>query len=88
MSSAKDLINVTNKNVELAGRLKQLTAANEFAESINTPRVSDKKAEMARERRRCETLKGVVQGIIIGSGINWAEDERLMRLVMECGDDS
>ncbi|KAK6543935.1 hypothetical protein TWF694_000653 [Orbilia ellipsospora] len=86
--ASSTLITLTNTNRELAERVRQLAAANEFTESITTnERVAEKKAEMMKEQRRCQTLKGVVQGIIVGSGINWAEDETLSRLVLECGDD-
>ncbi|EPS40281.1 hypothetical protein H072_5911 [Dactylellina haptotyla CBS 200.50] len=86
--SSTALIKHTNTNRELAERVRQLSAANEFTESITgNERVVAKKAEMMKEQRRCQTLKGVVQGIIVGSGVNWAEDETLRRLVLECGDD-
>ncbi|KAF3906241.1 hypothetical protein ABW20_dc0102149 [Dactylellina cionopaga] len=86
--SSSSLIQHTNKNRELAERVRQLSAANEFTESITSnERVIEKKAEMMTEQRRFQTLKGVLQGIIVGSGVNWAEDEALRRLVLECGDD-
>ncbi|KAF3911665.1 hypothetical protein AA313_de0202725 [Arthrobotrys entomopaga] len=82
------LITLTNSNRALAERVRELTAANEFTESITTnERVAEKKTEMMKEQRRCQTLKGVVQGIIVGSGVNWAEDESLCRMVLECGDE-
>lgn len=88
VQSASALAKATNSNIELAERVRQLEEANAFTEEINTSeRVIAKKAEMMKERRRCETLKGVVQGIIVGSGVNWAEDEGLRKLVMLCGEE-
>ncbi|KAJ6263314.1 hypothetical protein Dda_1877 [Drechslerella dactyloides] len=86
--ASSTLIKHTNSNKDLAERVRQLAAAHEFTESITSNvAVLAKKAEMAKEQRRCETLKGVVQGIIVGSGVNWSEDSTLRRLVLECGDD-
>ncbi|EWC46947.1 hypothetical protein DRE_03709 [Drechslerella stenobrocha 248] len=86
-TAASSLIAHTDRNKDLAEQLRQLSAANEFTEAITTNEaVIAKKAKLATEQRRCETLKGVVQGIIVGSGVNWSEDEALQRLVLECGD--
>ncbi|KAF3924839.1 hypothetical protein ABW21_db0203885 [Orbilia brochopaga] len=82
------LIKHTNINKDLAERVRQLSAAHEFTDSITSNvAVLAKKAEMEKEQRRCQTLKGVVQGIIVGSGVNWSEDATLRKLVLECGDD-
>jgi hypothetical protein len=82
------LITMTNKNIDLAEQVKNLSAASDSAGKLNTPAIAEKRKEMVKERKRCETLKGVVQGIIVGSGIDWASDEALRRLVLECGDDA
>ncbi|KAK6341146.1 hypothetical protein TWF696_008233 [Orbilia brochopaga] len=82
------LIKHTNSNKDLAERVRQLSAAHEFTQSITSnTAVLAKKADMAKQQRRCETLKGVVQGVIVGSGVNWSEDAALRKLVLECGDD-
>ncbi|KAL6152458.1 hypothetical protein ACJBU6_09325 [Exserohilum turcicum] len=39
--------------------------------------------QLRASRRRAKTLQGVLAGMIVGSGINWAADEGLSELVME-----
>lgn len=86
--SSTRLTSLTNSNKSLAERLKQLSIENDISENITTnERLIAAKEEAARARRQCRTLKGVVQGIIAGSGINWSEDDALRELVLECGDD-
>ncbi|EMD89194.1 hypothetical protein COCHEDRAFT_1226349 [Bipolaris maydis C5] len=43
--------------------------------------------QLAESRRRVKTLKGVLSGMIVGSGINWAADEGLTELVMDDEED-
>lgn len=46
---------------------------------------AEKEAKNARKTVRL--LKGVLSGMIVGSGVNWAEDEVLRELVMDDEDD-
>ncbi|UPX14663.1 uncharacterized protein EKO05_0005138 [Ascochyta rabiei] len=39
--------------------------------------------ELKESRRRAKTLKGVLSAMIVGSGINWAADEKLTELVID-----
>lgn len=43
--------------------------------------------QLVESRRRVKTLKGVLSGMIVGSGINWAADEGLTELVMDDEED-
>ncbi|KAF2747987.1 hypothetical protein M011DRAFT_493896 [Sporormia fimetaria CBS 119925] len=43
--------------------------------------------EAAESRRRMHNLKGLMSAMIVGSGINWAEDGDLRELVMDDEDD-
>ncbi|PVI07329.1 hypothetical protein DM02DRAFT_608876 [Periconia macrospinosa] len=43
--------------------------------------------ELKESRKRMRTLKGVLSAMIVGSGINWAEDEVLRELVMDDEED-
>ncbi|KAK6501739.1 hypothetical protein TWF481_009566 [Arthrobotrys musiformis] len=82
------LTTLTNANKSLAEQLKQLSVENEISENITTNgKLIAAKEEAGRAQRRCRTLKGVLQGVIAGSGINWAEDDALRELVLECGED-
>ncbi|KAK8246886.1 hypothetical protein HDK90DRAFT_24130 [Phyllosticta capitalensis] len=43
--------------------------------------------EMRDARRRWRVMKGVAAGVVVGSGVDWAEDEGLRGLVMGADDD-
>ncbi|KAF3090999.1 hypothetical protein TWF569_000986 [Orbilia oligospora] len=86
-SSAK-LTSLTKSNKSLAEQLKQLSLEHEISENITTnEKLIAAKEETMKAQRQCRTLKGVLQGIIAGSGVDWAEDDILRELVLECGDD-
>ncbi|KAK6519597.1 hypothetical protein TWF281_003419 [Arthrobotrys megalospora] len=86
--ASSKLTSLTTSNKSLAEQLKQLSTEKEITENITTnERLIATKEEATKAQRRCQTLKGVLQGIIAGSGINWAEDDALRELVLECGED-
>lgn len=41
------------------------------------------KAESKREKAKWETIKSVVSATIVASGVDWARDEDLQRLVLD-----
>jgi hypothetical protein len=45
--------------------------------------------EQALRKARAEwrVLKGVVGGVVVGSGVNWAEDKELVEIVMDDGEE-
>lgn len=43
--------------------------------------------QLKDSRRRVKTLRGILSGMIVGSGINWAADDGLTELVMEDEED-
>lgn len=40
-------------------------------------------ADVRLSRQRWRLMKGVVSGLIAGSGVNWAGDEKLQSLVLD-----
>lgn len=60
-------------------------------EDIENPRLRDQVKAVEKEvkelRRKAKILKGLVSGTIVGSGINWADDEVLCELVMDDEED-
>lgn len=81
------------KNRELARTM--LALAEEMkaqsAQDIEDPQLRSQVDAMERQltesRRRVKTLRGVLSGMIVGSGINWAADEGLTELVMDDEED-
>ncbi|KAF2464703.1 uncharacterized protein BDR25DRAFT_271316 [Lindgomyces ingoldianus] len=88
-AAEKENITVNEKNRELARSL--LALAEELkarsTEDIEDPRlreqVTDEEKGLKESRRRMMTLKGIVSGMVVGSGIDWAEDDALRGLVMD-----
>lgn len=86
-------IAANDKNKELSKTLLELA---EEIKAQSTGNIEDlrlrEKVEAVEKsvkesRRRLQTLQGILSGMIVGSGINWAEDEVLRELVMEDEDD-
>ena len=89
--SATERRNITanRKNSELSQTL--LALADELKvqklEDIENPELRDQvkaaEKEVKELRRKTKSLKGLVSGTIVGSGINWADDEVLCELVLD-----
>lgn len=81
------------KNRELSRTLLALVKKLEVqsSEDIEQPQLREKISAVDKEvkeaRRRMRNLKGILSGMIVGSGIDWAEDEVLRELVMDDEDD-
>ena len=45
------------------------------------------KADHKRSKAKWETMKSITSAIVVGSGVNWAEDEELVALVLDDSDD-
>jgi hypothetical protein len=86
-------VDANERNRELS---KTLLALAEEARAQSTQDVEDLQLRekvksvdknVKDSKRRLQTLKGILSGMIVGSGINWAEDEVLRELVMDDEDD-
>ncbi|KAL1650302.1 hypothetical protein SLS58_001115 [Diplodia intermedia] len=86
------------RNAALAGTLLSLadpgpSSSTAFDEALATadPKLRDQLLEAerdaARARRRWRGIKGVVAGVVVGSGVDWVGDERLRELVLEEDED-
>ncbi|KAF2263709.1 hypothetical protein CC78DRAFT_581088 [Lojkania enalia] len=66
----------------LAGELRS-----QSTQDIEDPKLRDRVQVMDKNvrdvRRRMKTLKGILSGMIVGSGLDWAADETLRELVMD-----
>ena len=94
MSTAEQGNIVANdRNAQLAKEMLELAeeARAQSTDDIDNPRLRERVKEVEKNvresRRRAKTLKGIVSGMIVGSGINWAENEELRELVMDDEDD-
>lgn len=88
LDGIKDRLIIANdKNVVLAKRLRELEALEEMKNSVRTDKTVEKEVMVRQARMRWDTIRGVVSGVIVGSGIDWALDEKLSEVVWECGGD-
>jgi len=73
-------------NKALTNRLMQLSARNKL-DIGRSDEYLETQAKLKSERMKLEMVKGVVQGVIVGSGVDWAADDQLRELVLACGED-
>ncbi|KAL4978226.1 centromere protein H (CENP-H)-domain-containing protein [Aspergillus desertorum] len=80
------------QNRELAQELLELTEDDEswrehLDDSDLKQQLANLEAEHKQSKARWEIMKSVTSAIIVGSGVNWAEDEGLTALVLDESDD-
>ena len=86
-------ISANDRNSQLAKTLLELAdeARAQSTEDIENPRLREQVKAVEKgvreSRRRVQTLKGILSGMVVGSGIDWAEDEVLRELVMDDEED-
>lgn len=89
----KGNIAANERNRELSRTLLALAEEmkSQSTQDIADPKLREKveavEKEVKESRRRMRSLKGILSGMIVGSGIDWAEDEILRELVMEDEDE-
>lgn len=92
-AAEKSNLSANEKNKELAQTLLALAEEmkSQSTEEIEDPKLRaqlqelDSRVQMAR--RRWRIMKSVVAGMVVGSGINWANDAMLRELVMDDEDE-
>lgn len=92
-AAEKSNLSANEKNKELAQTLLALAEEikSQSTEEIEDPKLRaqlqelDSRIQMARRRRRI--MKSVVAGMVVGSGINWANNAMLRELVMDDEDE-
>jgi len=89
----QDNITANKDNRELSKKLLERAeeaieiSAKDIDDSQLRDRVLSVQKDVDKSRRRMRTLKGILSGLIVGSGINWAADEDLRKLVMDDEED-
>lgn len=82
-------ITASKKNKELAARVfeltKELKAPNheDIMDAKHLEQLRALEEQMREERKRWRVLKNVVANVIVGSGIDWSESDKLRDLVMD-----
>lgn len=83
---------IHRQNQELVRELLALTEDDEsWRENLEDAELKAQLDQLDADRRKSkakwETMKNIASGMVVGSGVNWAEDERLTALVLDESDD-
>lgn len=83
---------IHQQNQELVRELLALTVDDEsWRENLEDAELKAQLDQLDADRRKSkakwETMKNIASGMVVGSGVNWAEDERLTALVLDESDD-
>lgn len=82
---------INKKNQELARTLLDLTSHDSrWKERIEDEglkaQLEELEAEHKKRRARWETIKSIASAAVVGSGVDWARDDRLRELVLDESD--
>jgi hypothetical protein len=75
----EDLVGMARRVVRLAGEVAD-GGAGEQGEEWEAAERDEREA-----RRKWRIMKGLVAGVVVGSGVQWVEDEELVELVLDEG---
>lgn len=76
------------ENKELASQLLELTAQeiswrDRVDDEALLARIEETEQEYKQTRAQRDTIKSVIGAIVVGSGVDWARDDRLRDLVLD-----
>ncbi|KAF2144971.1 uncharacterized protein K452DRAFT_222087 [Aplosporella prunicola CBS 121167] len=90
LQKASQSVQLANKkNQELAKTLLDLAERNKAQTADEVPdenlrgQIRALEEQVRDSRRKWRTLKSIVAGVIVGSGVDWATDEKLRELVLD-----
>lgn len=81
-------IRMVEKNRTLASQLLELTAQEEswrdrVDDEVLKAQIEEVENEYKKTRAQRDTLKNVISAMVVGSGVDWARDEKLRDLVLD-----
>jgi F0F1-type ATP synthase assembly protein I len=88
-NAEQEVVEINARNQQLASRMLSLAEA---VESQDTERLDDMSLQeelndldrgIRDARRDWRLIKSLISGVIVGSGIDWATDTRLLELVLD-----
>lgn len=86
-----DNLRVTKRNQELVRELLDLTRQEsswreEITDATLKAQIEEVEADRKKSRAKWDVIKGVVSAVIVGSGVDWARDDTLRKLVLDESD--
>lgn len=81
-------LRMVEKNKTLASQLLALTAQEEswrdkVDDATLISQIEEVEDEYKKTRAQRDTLKSVISAMVVGSGVDWARDEKLRNLVLD-----
>lgn len=85
-------IQINQENQELVRQLLELTKEDDtwrdrLQDAHLASQLDELEANLKTRKRKWEVLKNVASAMVVGSGLNWADDEKLCALVLDESDD-
>lgn len=90
--SEVDNLRINQENQELVQQLLELTKQDEtWREKLKDGKILSQLEELETEfktsKAKWDTMKNIASAMVVGSGLNWADDEQLQALVMDESED-
>lgn len=85
-------LQINQENQELVRQLLELTTEDDsWREKLQdaglASRLDELEADFKTRKAKWEVMKNIASAMVVGSGLNWAEDEKLCALVLDESDD-
>ncbi|KAJ5648205.1 hypothetical protein N7490_004577 [Penicillium lividum] len=85
-------LQINRENQELVSQLLELTKQDSsWRERLQDAKLASQldelEAELRTSKAKWETMKSIASAMVVGSGLNWAEDDDLQTLVLDESDD-
>lgn len=85
-------LRINQENQELVQRLLELTKQDEtWREKLKDAKILSRlealETEFKSSKAKWDTIKNIASAMVVGSGLNWADDEQLQALVVDESDD-
>lgn len=85
-------LQINRENQELVRQLLELTKQNSsWREKLDDPELMSQleglETDLKAHKAQWETMKSIASAVVVGSGLNWADDDMLRGLVLDESDD-
>lgn len=85
-------LQINRENQELVRELLELTKEDdswrEKLDDVNlASQLDELETDLKTRKAKWEVMKNIASAMVVGSGLNWAEDEKLCALVLDESDD-
>lgn len=85
-------IQINQENQELVRQLLELTKEDDtwkdrLQDADLASQLDELEADLKTRKRKWQVLKNIASAMVVGSGLNWADDEKLCALVLDESDD-